>query len=772
LLKKFANILLFYLFVAAFPAAAQYKDYTIFLGDTINVVDKNDLKQGRWVSFGKNEKGLKNKLLKFNQIVIDGNYVDDVKNGTWKSYHSNTNKLKNEVTYVKGVIDGRVKLYNEKGKITHEGEMRGNDWTGEYFIYNASGEKYKKHAAGELRSAYLYLKGVVTKNGKPQEDVEIQIDRNELPYLSTKTGADGTFAFKLELQNIFQLNFSKKGLNKNSILVNTYTDNIFDTVIYQLSDWKIQMTDNFASSATSELFSFIINKPSNKIYFIKRKKQFGADGSYEHLIKKQLNGISNSTKLLMATTMESNKKLEIENLRMEQEAKLKQIELLQKEQMLQQSSLKEKENELLAKKLEAEKKEIALTLLEREKKLRELKIQEKENEVLQQQLEAEKKAREIEKLNALANKQKLDAAMQNKLLGEAQMKLEQDKMQQEMQNRELELANKEKSVKGAELQAKQRSFNLVLISLIILGALLFFLFRIYMQKKKANSILEKQKVEIENQKDEIEVKSRIIEEKNEETHQSILYAKRIQHAILPPPGEIDPYLHDYFILYKSKDIVSGDFYFFSDKYLSENKVIIAAADCTGHGVPGAFMSMIGNEKLKDAVDITWHPDGIIQNLNIGLKTALRQSGETGTRDGMDISILTIPADYKTSDSVTVEYAGANRPLWVIKKGSSDVMEYKATKHAVGGFTADEQKFDLNVLQFEKGDTLYIFSDGYADQFGGDKAKKMMTKRFKEILLEICPMTMKDQREYLATNFEEWKGHNEQVDDILVIGIRL
>jgi serine phosphatase RsbU (regulator of sigma subunit) len=753
-------------------AKAQYKDYTIFIGDTVNVLDKNGVKQGRWISFGKNEKGIKNKLLKYNQIITDGYYVDDVKNGAWKSYHSNTNKIKNEVTYAKGAINGKVKLYNEKGKITHEGNMQANDWIGEYFIYNSSGEKYVKHASGELKSAFLYLKGTVTKNGKPQEDVDVQIDRNELPYLNAKTGPDGIFAFKLELQNIFELHFSKKGLNKNSILVNTYTEDIFDTVVYQLSDWKMPMADNFASSATSELFSFIINKPSNKIYYIKRKKQFGADGSYEHLLKKQLKGISNSTKLLMATTMESNKKLEIENLRMEQEAKLKQIELLQKEQMLQQASLKEKENELLAKKLEAEKKEIALTLLEQEKKLRELKMQEKENEVLEQQLEAEKKAREIEKLNALANKQKLDAALQNKLLGEAQMKLQQDKMQQEMQSRELDLANKEKSVKEAELAAKQRSFNLVLIGLGILGALLFFLFRIYMQKKKANSILEKQKVEIESQKDEIEEKSRIIEDKNEETHQSILYAKRIQHAILPPPSEIDPHLHDYFILYKSKDIVSGDFYFFSDKHTPDNKVIIAAADCTGHGVPGAFMSMIGSEKLKDAVDMTWHPDGIIQNLNIGLKTALRQSGETGTRDGMDISVLAIPADYKNSDSITVEYAGANRPLWVIKKGSEEVAEYKATKHAVGGFTADEQIFDLNVLQFEKGDMLYIFSDGYADQFGGDKAKKMMTKRFKEILLKISHMPSKEQRDFLATYFEEWKGNNEQVDDILVIGIRL
>ena len=232
------------------------------------------------------------------------------------------------------------------------------------------------------------------------------------------------------------------------------------------------------------------------------------------------------------------------------------------------------------------------------------------------------------------------------------------------------------------------------------------------------------------------LKSKIIEEKNEETHQSILYAKRIQNAILPPPSEIDPFLKNYFILYKSKDIVSGDFYFFSDKHAEgEKRIIIAAADCTGHGVPGAFMSMIGNEKLKDAVDISHRPNEIIQQLNIGLKTALRQSGDTGTRDGMDISILTLPTNYDKLNSVNIEYAGANRPLWVIKQNATAVEEYKATKHAVGGFTADTQEFALNELSFQKNDTLYLFSDGYADQFGGNNAKKMMTKRFKDILFK-------------------------------------
>ncbi|MBK9285766.1 MAG: SpoIIE family protein phosphatase [Sphingobacteriaceae bacterium] len=743
------------------------------MGDTINIVDKNGRKQGRWLFFGRDSKGLKNKLLKFNQIVTDGHYTDGVKHGAWKSYHQNTNKIKNEVNYEYGELNGTVKLYNEKGKLTHEGTMKKNDWIGEYFIYSSSGDKIKKIAGGVAHKGYLKFSGIVTKNGKPVEDVVISIDRNELFYKKDSSKADGSFTFNLELSNVYIINFSKKGFNSQSLLINTYTQEIGDETVYELPDWKVAMTDNFAASATSDLFGFIINKPSNKIYYLKRKKGFGADGSYEHLLKRQLKGISNSTKLIMATTMETNKKLEIENLRIEQEKKLKEIELLQKEQMLHEVSLKEKENELLAKKMEAEKKEIALKLLEQEKKVKELKIQEQQNEALQKQLEAEKRAREIEQLSALANKQKLEALGQKKLLNEAEEKLEQDKLLQEMAARELDLANKEKNVKEAELSSKQKSFNLVLIGAAVLSLLLFVMVRIYLQKKKANTILENQKIEIEKQKDEIVEKGKIIEEKNEETLQSILYAKRIQHAILPPPSEIDPYLKNYFILYKSKDIVSGDFYFFSDKYAkSKKEVIIAAADCTGHGVPGAFMSMIGSEKLKDGVDLTSDPGLIIKELNNGLKTALRQSGETGTRDGMDISILNIPVDYKTSEKIKISYAGANRPLWVIKNNQNSILEYRATKHAVGGHTQDDQEFETHTFEFEVNDTLYIFSDGYADQFGGDKAKKMMTKRFKDILLKIKDLKMQDQKQYLIDHFEEWKGGNEQVDDILVIGVRL
>ncbi len=390
------------------------KEYDLFLGDTINVIDKNGSKQGRWVSFGKNEKGLKNKLLKHNQIITDGIYLNNEKNGLWRSYHSNTNKIKSEVTYLAGEINGRVKLYDEKGRLTHEGSIKDKNWAGDYSVYNSAGQKNIKKGTVELKNACLKFNGTVAKGGKPLEDIEITIEKNELPVYSSRSPADGTFSFDLELQNEYVITFSKKGFNKTSVLINANTESIFDTATYLLKDWKVAMTDNFAASATSGIFNFIINKATNKIHYSKRKKEFTADGSYENLIKKQLNGISNSTKLFMATTMETNKKLEIENLRIESEAKLKQIELLRKEQELQQAKLHEQKTELLTKKLEAEKKEQAFALLQQEKKIKELKIQEQQNEALQKELEAEKRAREIEKLSALSNKQKLDAILQKR----------------------------------------------------------------------------------------------------------------------------------------------------------------------------------------------------------------------------------------------------------------------------------------------------------------------------------------------------------------------
>ena len=257
----------------------------------------------------------------------------------------------------------------------------------------------------------------------------------------------------------------------------------------------------------------------------------------------------------------------------------------------------------------------------------------------------------------------------------------------------------------------------------------------------------------------------IVEEKNKEITDSINYALRIQQAFLPDKKEINLSLPQSFILFKPKDIVSGDFYFF---HKNTESVFIAAVDCTGHGVPGAFMSMVGSERLTDAVQQSNNTSEILSLLNKGVKTSLKQSSkDESTRDGMDIAICSVDTKNRI-----VKYAGANRPVWIIRNGQTAVEEIKATKVAIGGLTNDAQHFDTHEIKLQQGDTFYICTDGYADQFSGKDGKKLMTRKLKEILLSIQNKSMQEQEQHLDNFVEDWKAGTEQVDDILVIGIRV
>lgn len=257
----------------------------------------------------------------------------------------------------------------------------------------------------------------------------------------------------------------------------------------------------------------------------------------------------------------------------------------------------------------------------------------------------------------------------------------------------------------------------------------------------------------------------IIEEKNTAITDSITYAKRIQEAKLPKKEDIYTSLPKSFILFKPKDIVSGDFYFF---YKKGHTVFIAAADCTGHGVPGAIMSMIGSEKLEDAVSQSADVSEILSLLNKGIKSALKQSdSDQSTRDGMDIALCSVDTKNRI-----VKYAGANRPIWIIRDRKAEIEEIKATKKAIGGLTNDSEVFNSHEIKFAQGDTFYIFTDGYADTFGGQNNKKLTTNKFRQILIGVQDQTMQEQETFLGNFIEDWKANTEQVDDILVIGIQL
>ncbi len=305
--------------------------------------------------------------------------------------------------------------------------------------------------------------------------------------------------------------------------------------------------------------------------------------------------------------------------------------------------------------------------------------------------------------------------------------------------------------------------NILIVGFLISFILLVLAYRSYVAKKKANVIIKKQKEEVEMQKQKIEVI-------NKEITDSINYAKIIQRSILPEPKEIMKVFPECFGLYKPKSVVSGDFYWFHKALPSGSKeglVFIAAVDCTGHGVPGALMSMIGVEKLNEAVENHLSsPPEILKHLNRGVKTTLKQKDFASvSKDGMDIALCCF--DLKKN---ILHFAGAMRPLWIIR--GKELIEYKSTKVSIGGTTSDLQEFITHDVQLQKGDSIYIFTDGYADQFGGEKGKKIMTKNFKETLLSIQQVPFLEQEKILDKKLMEWQGNFEQVDDILVIGIRI
>lgn len=255
-----------------------------------------------------------------------------------------------------------------------------------------------------------------------------------------------------------------------------------------------------------------------------------------------------------------------------------------------------------------------------------------------------------------------------------------------------------------------------------------------------------------------------LERKEKNITDSINYAKRIQEAKLPASEIIRSCAPDSFVLFKPKDIVSGDFYYFRKH---KGAVFVASADCTGHGVPGALMSMLCSEHLDDAISLSADTSVILNQVNRKIRHSLQQSDNDATRDGMDIALCTIDVS-----NYLVKFAGANRPLWIIRNGATTIEEIKGTKKSIGGLTDDNQNFDTHWIKLRPGDQFYLATDGYADTFGGKTNKKLMTRRLKELLLSIKDLSMEDQHHQLDDFIENWKAGLEQVDDILLIGVRM
>lgn len=338
-------------------------------------------------------------------------------------------------------------------------------------------------------------------------------------------------------------------------------------------------------------------------------------------------------------------------------------------------------------------------------------------------------------------------------------------------NKKIELLQKEKQItllNQEELDRKHKVTLYSLIAAVVVGLLIASLmYSRFKTKQKANLLLEEKNKNIEQQKALIENKNAELGEKNKEITDGIHYAKRIQMALLTSEKYIAKHLANFFVLYKPKDIVSGDFYW---ALKTDTHFYFTVADCTGHGVPGAFMSMIGINLLNDIISerkvsnpslvLDIMREEVIRNLN-------SEDSEVESKDGMDMVLCKL--DLQTRE---LEFSAANNSLYIYHAEEKELKEYKGDKMPVGKYTEKFDSFTRQKIQLKENDLLYAFTDGYPDQFGGPKGKKYKYKQLEENIHSILHLPMNEQKQHLNSSFENWKGQLEQIDDVCIIGIRL
>ncbi|MBN8691961.1 MAG: SpoIIE family protein phosphatase [Bacteroidetes bacterium] len=339
-------------------------------------------------------------------------------------------------------------------------------------------------------------------------------------------------------------------------------------------------------------------------------------------------------------------------------------------------------------------------------------------------------------------------------------KYETEKKDLQIQNQSLEISAQEK-----ENEAKTKVLIIGTVGLFAVVIFAFVAFRNFKKTQKANIIINSQKEQVELQKEEIEHQKLLVEEKQKEILDSIHYAQKIQAAVLTGDDVWKKISQEYFILFQPKDIVSGDFYWAYNTVNS--RAVFALADCTGHGVPGGFMSMLGNSFLNELVveNKFFNPAEILNKLRTKIISSLEQKGVTDRRDGMDMAICTW-----NKLNNTLEFAGANNKLWIIRNGS--LIEYAGDKMPVGNYHGELIPFTLHEIQLESGDQIVLSTDGFADQFGGEGSKKLMSKNLKSFIVNNSNLMLQQQKELLYNFLQEWKGKNEQVDDVSIISVKV
>jgi serine phosphatase RsbU (regulator of sigma subunit)/Tfp pilus assembly protein PilF len=351
---------------------------------------------------------------------------------------------------------------------------------------------------------------------------------------------------------------------------------------------------------------------------------------------------------------------------------------------------------------------------------------------------------------------------------------------QAIQKAEIDKQNAELDKKEAEINSKRNQQYALFGGLVLFLIFSGFIYNRFRVTRKQNRLIEIQKKQVEQKNILVEKAHNELSEKNSEIMDSINYAERIQRSFLASKEMLSENLKDYFVFFQPKDVVSGDFYWTSQ--LKNSNFAFCCADSTGHGVPGAIMSILNISSLEKAIEKETEPHHILGKTRELIIERLKNDGSPeGGKDGMDCSLLIL-----NQDKTQLTFASANNPVFIVRKtphlpsgedkggvaSDPELIEFKPDKMPVGKHDKDQMSFTLQMIQLQKGDVIYTFTDGFSDQFGGEKGKKYMIKNLKSFLLRIAHLTMEEQKSKLNEEFSNWKGENEQVDDVCIIGVRI
>lgn len=607
-------------------------------------------------------------------------------------------------------------------------------------------------------------------------NLEVIVDGRPIKKVVSDAQGNFTLEFDIKQNSIYDLKYSKSGFYPKISRFKTL--NCEKGFVYSFDNWNISLRKTVSGlNAPSKLIPF-------EIYFYDQKEEaFEIDYEYEldyNKIAEELyakiaeevktNDAFSELKATALNELKAELMVMQDNVEEQSERKIKisndkLLEANKKAKEIINNALDSAQVILNANKRNSEKTRVeyiyipidsSKTTIKSEQVFKQFKEKKIDSEgdlnlasvnIMRRKDEVEKAIKQLE-IDKLLAKTKEDSM----LISQRQMEIEEVTNSIETYEARVKEANAKLDMQSYQLQTQRMYLYGGLVVLIIIIGFLGIVYRLLKQKQKVNQLLK--------------TKNKLIEEIHNDVVSSIRYAQRIQTAILPPKEFIESKVqNEYFVLYKPKDIVSGDFYWVDEK---NKKILISAIDCTGHGVPGAFMSMIGYNSLNKAVKeygLT-QPADILNALNKFISEALRKSTNKTIRDGMDMSFISI--DYENN---VLEYAGAYNPLYIIR--NNELIHVKSDNIPIGSFFQyPDRKFTNHIIPILKGDCIYVFTDGFADQFGGPDFRKFMYRNFKELLLNIHQKPMEKQEELLWEELCNWKGEEEQIDDICVIGIKI